>query len=545
MRLLLCLVSLVSLAFLPTAFSQCGCASGFPPTGGEYSMILGDASCVLNYLEVFDTRNTSIFASGNVSSHVGPFNITCPGSSISSFSFNCNDGSDFPLDSYAALTTLSNVTCANGQAASIVGLNNVCGGVTVGTIGEDPTTGTCSVCTPGTCPATACSSLTCALGPSPLYAPWPMMGQDAAHRSTSRYSGPQLQPTVAWSEGGGAHNGVTIGNDGTVFSSIGSAALISAYDGQSGKIAWTTLNASVYSTTYTVGPAYLLFGSGVNGPYPNPYMFSSATGEEENYFPFYTFNNNTLSGPTTDIMIGADLSIAVVIDGFWGCVLKSYTSTSDFSCQILSGTPFLSIPAVSGGFNIFSGNQGLFNLQFISSPTPHLQSVWPDPFFTIPLYGSPSSPSISIDNTQVYLGTSTGYALSVGLTTGTLTWAMSPCPQACSMGVRTFAVPSADGTKVFFPMGRAGPSGYAGVIALSTAGATQWTLSTNGDPLSLALDASGLLFVGDSSGSIYGVRAASGAVVWLLTVSGAVANLAIGANSFLYIATNTSLVALH
>ncbi len=95
-------------------------------------------------------------------------------------------------------------------------------------------------------------------------------------------------------------------------------------------------------------------------------------------------------------------------------------------------------------------------------------------------------------------------------------------------------------------MGRAGPTGYAGVIALSvTSGATQWTFSTNGDARSLALDSLGVLYVGDSSGSVYGVHASSGAVVWTQTVSGEVTSLAIGANNFLYVATNTSLVALH
>jgi len=113
------------------------------------------------------------------------------------------------------------------------------------------------------------------------------------------------------------------------------------------------------------------------------------------------------------------------------------------------------------------------------------------------------------------------------------------------MAPRTLPVPSPDGTKVFFPVGRATPQGYAGVIALSaTTGSTQWTLATSGDARSLALDATGLLYVGDASGSICAVRSASGVVVWTQAVGGAIANLAIGANSFLYAATNTTLVAL-
>ena len=537
MRLLLCLVSLIGLAFLPTAFSQCSCAAGFPPTAAVYSMISGDASCVLNYMEVFDASGASVYASGNASSRVGPFEITCPGSTISGFSFHCNDGSAYPLASYAALNTLSAVTCTNGQAASIVGLNNVCGGGTVvGTVGADPTSGTCSACTPGTCAATACSSLTCALGPSPLDAPWPMMGQDPAHRSTSPYSGPQSQPTVAWSEGGGAYNGVTIGNDGTVYSSIGAVKLMSAYSGQTGQIVWTTLNSGNYSTTYTIGPALTLLGNSAD-TYPT--VFNSQTGVATGTFPFY---ERGYSGPTTDITIGTDFSIAAITKSNYACVLKSFSS-SVYACLSLGNIPTTTFPAVTGGFYIFSYATSISNFQFTSSSSPSINSVWG---YSTASYGNASSPSISIDSTQVFLGTSGGYALSVGLTTGALTWAVNPCPQACSVGARALAVPSADGTKVFFPMSRAGPSGYAGIIALSTSsGATQWTLSTNGDARSLALDASGLLFVGDSSGSIYGVRSASGAVVWTLTVSGAVANLAIGANSFLYIATNTSLVALH
>ncbi len=189
MRLLL----LALLISAPEVRSQCGCAAGFPPTDAAYSMISGDAGCVVNYLEVFDASGASIYASGNASSRVGPFEITCPGSTISSFSFHCAPNP--PTPTFAALSTLSGAMCTNGNAANIVGLNNVCGGTTVGTIGMDPTLGTCTACNPGVCPVTPCSLLTCALGPSPLAAPWPMMGQDPAHRSTSPYSGPQTQPT--------------------------------------------------------------------------------------------------------------------------------------------------------------------------------------------------------------------------------------------------------------------------------------------------------------------------------------------------------------
>ena len=531
MRLLLCLVSLVSLALLPTTFSQCSCTSGFPPTATFYSMISGDASCAVNYLEVFDTSGVSVYASGNASSRMGPFEITCPGSSISSFSFHCNDGSAFPLASYAALTTISAVTCANGQAASIVGLDNVCGGNIIGTVGVDPTSGTCSACTPGTCPATACTSLSCFLGPSPLDAPWPMMGQDPAHRSTSPYSGPQLQPAVAWSEGGGAYNGVTIGNDGTVFSSIGAVRLMSAYNGQSGQIAWTTLNSGNGSNTYTIGPALTILGN-YGASYSG--IFNSQSGALVGELPG---SSNYGLPSATDITFGTDQSVVFALTNGYIAVQSSYLSSAVF---YTTTTPTKAVPASYNGNYLFSLGTYIINLKLTPSA---LQPVFS---FSTASYGNATSPSISIDSTQVFLGTSSGYALSVGLTTGALTWAVNPCPQACSVGVRALAVPSADGTKVFFPMSRAGASGYAGVIALSTtAGATQWTLSTNGDARSLALDASGLLFVGDSSGSIYGVRAASGAVVWTLTVSGAVANLAIGANSFLYVATNTSLVALH
>ena len=499
-------------------------------------MISGDASCVVNYLEVFDVNGASIYASGNASSRVGPFEITCPGSTISGFSFHCNDGSAFPTPNYAALNTISGVTCTNGAAASIVGLQNVCSGTTVGTIGSDPTLGTCTACTPGVCPATPCSLQSCALGPSPLDAPWPMMGQDPAHRSTSPFSGPQAQPTVAWSEGGGAYDGVTVGNDGAVYSSVSQVKLLTAYNGSSGQIIWTTLNSGIGSSTYAIGPTYTLLG---NYQGSNAAIFSQSTGALSSYVGDSTSYGQ--AGP--DITLGADLSMAVIFRNNYLCYYAT-TFTSNPTC-----TSVASINAIDGAAIplIYSGSIYLATSSFlfkISPSGPKLASIWNYPSSP---YGSLSSPtiSVSLDSLSVFVGSSSGTALSISASSGTLQWAATPCPQACTMAPRALPVPSPDGTKVFFPVGRASPQGYAGVVALSaTTGATQWTLATSGDARSLALDASGILYVGDASGSICAVRSASGVVVWTQAVGGAIANLAIGANSFLYAATNASLVAL-
>ena len=518
-------------ASFTVVYSQCACSTAsFPPTSTPYSMISGDAGCVINYLEVFDNTGSSIYSSGNASSRVGPFEITCPGSTIASFSFHCNDGSVYPLSAFAALNTISSVQCSNGAAATIVGENNVCRSTSVGTIGPDPTTGTCSKCAsgtwPGTCSVSPCTTQSCSLGPSPFAAPWPMMGQDPAHRSTSPYNGPQSQPSVAWSEGGGAYDGITIGNDGTVYSSISLVNLLTAYNGMTGQILWTTLNSGNGSSTYTVGPSFTLFGN-LNGG--NTAYFSQLSGALEGYLP-----PNGGYGISSDITIGTDYTLAMSLHIGYFCVLTNYLSQS--TC--VNAGYFTNVaPANVGGYSYVAYTSTL--TKFVNSP---LAQAWA---FSSQ-YGNVTSPSISIDGARVFTGTSSGYALSVSVTSGAIQWAASPCPQACGMNARSLPVPSSDGTKVFFPMSRVGPTGYAGVVALSaTSGATQWTLSTNGDARSLALDSSGILYVGDANGAIFGVHASSGAVVWTQTVSGDISSLAIGANSFLYVATNTSLVALH
>jgi outer membrane protein assembly factor BamB len=517
-----------ALSFFSVVNAQCGCTKGFPPTTTDYSVISGDAGCVLNYLEMFDAAGASIYSSGNVSSRVAPFEITCPGSSIASFSFVCNDGPNYPLSGYAVLTTLSSVMCTNGNPASIVGLNNVCG-TTVGTIGADPRAGTCTKCTPGVCPVTPpCTSQTCVLGPSPLSAPWPMMGQDPAHRSTSQYNGPQTKPLVAWSEGGGAYDGVTIGNDGTVYSSVSAVKLLSAYSGETGQIKWTTLNSGNGSNTYTIGPGFTLLGnyqasyvgvlSQLNGALQTPW--------EE-------------APPTSDITYGTDGSASFAsLSAQYFCARKSiYGSPNCIPVPFPVTTGVVS--ANNQGYSYLSASAALIKYQL----TP-LAAVWT--YNPSPSRGSLSSPAVSIDNVYIFVGTSAGYALSVVASSGSQHWETSPCPQACTVNIRALPVPSKDKTKVFFPMSRVGPSGFAGVVALSVStGATRWKFSTSGDVRSIAQDAGGLLFIGDSSGSIYGVRSSTGAMVWTTPISGAVANLAIGANSFLYAATNTSLVALH
>lgn len=134
---------------------------------------------------------------------------------------------------------------------------------------------------------------------------------------------------------------------------------------------------------------------------------------------------------------------------------------------------------------------------------------------------------------------------AVTISSGAALWSVSPCPQPCTANPRALAAISPDDSILYVPVGRVAGVGYAGVVALATAnGATQWTLATSGDVRSIILDGSGILFVGDSSGSIYGVQASTGAVIWTYNTRSAEANIALGANGALYVATNSSLIAL-
>ena len=77
--------TIFGLGLFSVASAQCSCSAGMPPTSAPFSMIAGDAGCAINYLEVYDASGAAVFSSGNVSSRVGPFEISCPGSLITSF----------------------------------------------------------------------------------------------------------------------------------------------------------------------------------------------------------------------------------------------------------------------------------------------------------------------------------------------------------------------------------------------------------------------------------------------------------------------------
>lgn len=194
-----------------------------------------------------------------------------------------------------------------------------------------------------------------------------------------------------------------------------------------------------------------------------------------------------------------------------------------------------SIPATSGGYTVFSVPS------YLSASNIAGSALWNYPTAN---YGVFATPTFSIDSSYVYAGTASGYVVALATSSGTAAWAVSPCPQACAASTRALSALSADGATLFVPMARSA-GGYAGVVALATAnGATRWTLATNDDALALALDARGVLFVGDKTGAVYGVTASSGAVLWTASLHAAVGQFAIGANSALYVSTNSSLVAL-
>lgn len=76
---------LLGVGFLAAASAQCSCTAGMPSTNAPFSAIAGDAGCAINYIEVYDASGAAILLSGNASSRVGPFEISCPGSLITSF----------------------------------------------------------------------------------------------------------------------------------------------------------------------------------------------------------------------------------------------------------------------------------------------------------------------------------------------------------------------------------------------------------------------------------------------------------------------------
>lgn len=88
-----------------------------------------------------------------------------------------------------------------------------------------------------------------------------MMGHDAAHSSQSQsVVGPSSTPAEVWSASGAAFSGVTIANDGTVFSSNPALGTLTAYNGETGEIKWLTLVGVNGSSTYAIGPSFTIIG---------------------------------------------------------------------------------------------------------------------------------------------------------------------------------------------------------------------------------------------------------------------------------------------
>ena len=413
--------------------------------------------------------------------------------------------------------------CANGQAAAVVGLDNTCGS-TVGAIYVPSGGSTCSACAVGTCPGTPCAQQTCAIGPQPLDAPWPMIGHDPEHRSLSPNAGPASTPAVLWAATGGAFDGVTIANDGAVFSSISALGTVTAYDGETGAIRWLKIVPVNGSTTYTIGPAFTVLGFS-QASVLTAFLQSNGIVQSNAYFPFSTY--------VGDAVLSADGSIMA-----YSTSTIIYFRTAQTQGQVYTTATNNSIPTSFSGHTVYSTTTGL--ALFSVAPA---SGQWTSALTTS--YGNPATPSISVGSDMVFVATDQGYVLGLSATTGTVSWATKPCPQACAARTRALMAVSADGYSLYVPVSRVGASGYAGVVAVSAStGATKWTLATNDDARALALDSAGTLFVGDASGAVFGVRAATGAVAWTTTVRAAVVSFALGANGALYVATNASLVAL-
>ena len=256
---------------------QCACPRGipFPPSTVPFAMISGDAGCAINFISFFDASDNLVFSSGNASARQQPFSITCPGSTISDFSYACNGAGGSAFGTSASLLQLGSIRCSSGVKPLLSGLSNVCGGV-VGTAFESLADGTCSRCAGSTlCPppgATPCGLARCVIQPSPLDAPWPMAGRDNARRSQSPHPGPAPGLALAWASAapgaGAAFQGLTVGPSEAVFATrLGGfpqpLGLLRLQGAEGGAVAWSSA-LPTSSHTFTVGPWGTLLGSVAN-----------------------------------------------------------------------------------------------------------------------------------------------------------------------------------------------------------------------------------------------------------------------------------------
>ena len=451
-------------------------------------MISGDAGCAINFISFFDSSAALVFSSGNASARQQPFSITCPGSTISEFSFACNGAAGSAFGTTASLLQLGSVKCSNGVKPLYAGLSNVCGGV-VGNAFESLADGTCSRCVGSTqCPppgAPPCDLARCVIQPSPLDAPWPMAGRDNARRSQSPNPGPAPGLALAWASAapgaGAAFQGITVGPSEAIFATrLGGfpqpLGLLRLQGAAGGAVAWSSA-VPTSSHTFTVGPWGTLLGSVTNAVGLRAAAVVSAdTGELL----------GAMGGSYTQD-VGA---------------LQEVTLAEDYSAWALGGheSPAAAPPQIAylGCASIFSFFLGLGAL----APLPH-PALLSLPPFSPPLALPPARRSYSCAGTPPYTQAMAAPVYTSAPAGGASVGLLLP---AIFNGT-IFHAGSTPSELAAHSMSSAGADGVAPLL---------WSYAgMNGALASLSVSWDGAsVFVGSASGAVTSLAAGSGAVQW-------------------------------
>ena len=565
---------------------SCGCGrdAPFPPFAAPFSMISGDAGCAVNFIQFFGADGALLFSSGNASARSQPFTITCPGSTITAFSYACNPAAATPA-APAALLQVGRAACTDGGRPAVSGLDNVCSGV-VGTAYASPADGSCSACLGAAqCPppgAQPCALARCRAEPPPLAAPWAQPGRDAGRRSCSPHAGPAPGLALAWAQPappGAAFTGLTVGPTDSVYAARqggfpAAVGLLKLEGSMGGAQAWASAVPTV-SAAFAVGPWRTLLGGVANGAGERAAGVLSADSGA-----LLGAMGGSLTGDARalgDVALGEDLAawayggagalppgpppdagaaylawLPPYVGGSGGSSARAYTAAPAGGAAL-----GLLLPALHNA-TLFhagaaSGEEVVAHAAGAAADASGAAALrW---FYRAP-GGAVAALSVAWDGSAVYFGAADGSVTCLAGGSGEVLWrAPAPCPQNCTFSSSALGALSADGETLYMPVGaRSGGSGsgsgFAGVLALDArSGNVTWSLPTAGAATALALDGAGRLYVGAASGAVYAVAAGSGAVLALYQAGGGGVlenGLALGEaqGGALYVATPQQVLAL-
>ena len=376
--------------------------------------------------------------------------------------------------------------------------------------------------------------------PPPVNAtlPWPAFGHDVEHSSSSNSTGPAVEPSTAWLNGG-SHGSVSVGGNDAVFSSLrATAGTVVAYS-SSGDPLWLAATGIKIMTSPLLGEAGAVYiAEKWSGSIPKNPVGAFVGAFSPSGAPLW---NSTVGYGTQElakfgnVLIVAtqmyDMSTGVVHGVSTSEGVMQWTTTRQLQTVWTSG-PAINID--TRAFYIGSQSGYLWAFSVHDGTT----------IFSVSADDAVNTPIVSLDRMHVHFVTDSGTVFSALATTGVHQWrtplCAQPCPPTASRGLMAR---SSDGTLLFVGVDYNGVSPTLYALAEKT-GEQKWFFSTDTSVTAVITGASDMVFAGDIEGNLFALVGTTGKLAWKMALGGRVNSLVMDGTGRLIVATNTSLMAL-